>query len=135
MRLHIKRYIIADQVELEDVIGRDGGDRAGRSGRGGDFGGAGRTGSGDAITRTCAWDDATVAAVTVTGQPGVRIFCSGGKVGRHGAPAGGGGCSVAATAEDARLVRIENGRPRYGEDIRDTSLPQETQQMHARQFQ
>jgi folate-binding protein YgfZ len=32
------------------------------------------------------------------------------------------------------LVRIENGRPRYGDDIRDTTLPQESQQMHAVSF-
>ena len=31
-------------------------------------------------------------------------------------------------------MRIENGKPRYGEDIRETSLPQETQQMHAISF-
>jgi len=31
-------------------------------------------------------------------------------------------------------VRIENGKPRYGEDIGETSLPQETQQMHAVSF-
>jgi aminomethyltransferase len=42
--------------------------------------------------------------------------------------------AVAASLEDARLVRIENGKPRYGEDIRETSLPQETQQMHAVSF-
>jgi tRNA-modifying protein YgfZ len=40
----------------------------------------------------------------------------------------------AATAEDARIVRIENGRPRYGEEILETSLPQETQQMQAVSF-
>ncbi len=39
-----------------------------------------------------------------------------------------------ATPEDARAVRIENGKPRYGEDIRETSLVQETQQMHAVSF-
>ena len=38
------------------------------------------------------------------------------------------------SADDARMVRIENGKPRYGEDIRETSLPQETQQMHAVSF-
>ena len=38
------------------------------------------------------------------------------------------------SAGDARVVRIENGKPRYGEDIRETSLPQETQQMHAISF-
>ena len=29
---------------------------------------------------------------------------------------------------------IENGKPRYGEDIRETTLPQESQQMHAVSF-
>ena len=32
------------------------------------------------------------------------------------------------------MVRIENGKPLYGEDIRDTTLPQETQQMQAVSF-
>ena len=49
------------------------------------------------------------------------------------APTGSGGCG-GGDSEDARLVRIENGKPRYGEDIRETSLPQETQQMHAVSF-
>ena len=39
-----------------------------------------------------------------------------------------------ASEEDARIVRIENGKPHYGEDIRDTSLIQETQQLHAVSF-
>jgi aminomethyltransferase len=79
------------------------------------------------------WGDATVAAVTVTGQPGVRIFCPPEKSAAmaHQLEAAG---AVAASTEDARLVRIENGRPRYGEDIRETSLPQETQQMHGVSF-
>jgi aminomethyltransferase len=42
--------------------------------------------------------------------------------------------AIAATMDDARIVRIENGRPRYGEEITETSLPQETQQMHAVSF-
>jgi folate-binding protein YgfZ len=32
-------------------------------------------------------------------------------------------------------VRLENGTPRYGEDIFDTTLPQETQLAHALHFQ
>jgi folate-binding protein YgfZ len=32
------------------------------------------------------------------------------------------------------VVRIENGKPLYGEDIRDTTLPQETRQMQAVSF-
>lgn len=129
---HIKRYIIADQVELEDVtpvtsaIGLEGPGAAailatlGAPLPGADYAHA-------------AWDDATVAAVTVTGQPGVRIFCPverAAALARQLEAAG----AVAATEDEVRLVRIENGRPRYGEDIRETSLPQETQQMHAVSF-
>src|SRR5262249_52848126 len=39
-----------------------------------------------------------------------------------------------ATSEDARIVRIEHGRPRYGEEITDRYLVQETGQMHAVNF-
>ena len=31
-------------------------------------------------------------------------------------------------------MRLEHGKPRYGDDIFDTTLPQETQQMHAVHF-
>ena len=39
-----------------------------------------------------------------------------------------------ATAEDQRTVRLEHGTPRYGEDITDATLPQESQQMHGVSF-
>ena len=132
VRLHIKRYIIADQVELEDVtastaaIGLEG------------PGAAAILAELDAPVPVdayahLAWGDAMVAAVTVTGQPGMRIFCPAEQAADlvHRLQAAG---AVAASAEDARLVRIENGKPRYGEDIRETSLPQETEQMHAVSF-
>jgi aminomethyltransferase len=132
VHLYIKRYIIADQVELEDVT-------AGTTAIGLEGPGAVAilTALGAPVPGTdyahAAWGDATVAAVTVTGQPGVRIFCPSEKAVAmaHQLEAAG---AVAASLEDARLVRIENGKPRYGEDIRETSLPQETQQMHAVSF-
>ena len=132
VRLHIKRYIIADQVELEDVsdatacIGLEGPGAAailaalGAPAPAADYAHA-------------EWDGATVAAVTVTGQPGVRIFTSADQSAALVQRLEAAG-AVKATAEDARTVRIENGKPRYGEEIRDTSLPQETQQMHAVSF-
>ena len=129
---HIKRYIIADQVELEDVtsqtacIGLEG------------------PGAAEILTQMgahlpetpyafTAWDETTIAAVTSTGQPGFRVFCPAvyePSLQRQFEEAG----AVAATAEEARTVRIENSLPRYGEEIRDTSLPQETGQMHAVSF-
>ncbi len=42
--------------------------------------------------------------------------------------------AVSAGPEDARVVRIENGRPRYGEDFTDKHLPQETQLLHGVHF-
>jgi aminomethyltransferase len=132
VRQHIRRYIIADQVELEDVteatcaIALEGPDAAALLGKLGAPVPA-------ADYAHLAWGDFTVAAVNLTGQPGFRIYGAAAqtqeiidRVGRAGAQP--------ATAEDARQVRIENARPRYGEDIRETSLPQETQQMHALSF-
>ena len=130
--LHIKRYIIADQVELEDVTAQT----ACLSLEG--------PGAAEMLSHMGAhlpaspyafepWDEATVAAVTFTGQPGFRVFCPAAhepSLTRQFEEAG----AIAATPDDARAVRIENGHPRYGEEIRDTSLPQETQQMHAVSF-
>jgi folate-binding protein YgfZ len=132
VRVHIKRYIIADQVELDDVtastaaIGLEG------PGVASILAELGAPVPVDGYAHV-AWGDATVATVTVTGQAGVRIFCPAEQAADlvHRLQAAG---AVAASAEEARLARIENGKPRYGEDIRETSLPQETQQMHAVSF-
>lgn len=129
---HIRRYIIADQVELEDISGQTGalgleGPEAERV----------LASLGAPIPRRefahASWEEVTVAAVTSTGQPGFRLICPAGAaagLARRLESAG----ALPATAEDARTVRIENCCPRYGEDIRETSLPQETQQMQAISF-
>ena len=118
VRQHILKYKVADQVELEDVtdatasLGVEGPEAASiQLPAGGHF----------------------TAPFTITGQPGFRIYCDAGKrAGLIAALEAAG--ARAATAEDARVVRVENGKPVYDEDIRDTSLPQETQQMHAVSF-
>lgn len=61
--------------------------------------------------------------VTETGLPGTRFV-----VPRGEAPA------AEATPGDVRIVRLETGRPRYGEDITDGNIAQETRQMHAVHF-
>src|SRR5215475_6545084 len=105
VRLHIKRYIIADQVELEDVTAETA--AIGLEGPGAT---AILTALGAPLPasdyRHEPWDDATVAAVTATGQPGVRIFCPAEKslAMTHQLEAAG---AVAAAPEDVRLVRIE----------------------------
>jgi folate-binding protein YgfZ len=114
VRAQILKYKVADQIELEDVteqtaaIGVEGP-------------------AAPSIARPGA------VPISVTGQPGYRIYCAPGEVPavvRELEAAG----AVAAGSDDARLVRIENGRPRYGEDILETSLPQETEQMQAVSF-
>ena len=110
LRLHISKYKVADQVELVDMtdttaaIGVEGSDAAPPAGL-------------------------ETAPFTITGQPGYRIYCSAEEKAEVLARLEALGV-VPATAEDARLVRIENGKPRYGEDIFETTLPQETNQMH-----
>jgi folate-binding protein YgfZ len=77
-----------------------------------------------------AWNDAVVARISATGAPGFRIWLpAAGKdelMKRLGLPL--------ATPEAARVVRLEHGKPRYGEDITESTLPQESQQMHAVSF-
>ena len=115
---HIRRYIIADQVELEDVTGNTAS--------------IGVEGPAAAELKP-APGDYTIAPFTVTGQPGYRIYCSPESKAGLIAQLESQGVKH-ATHEDARLARIENGKPLYGEDIRDMSLPQETQQMQAISF-
>jgi folate-binding protein YgfZ len=128
---HIKRYIIADQVELEDIsesstcIGLEGPTTVDVLKRAG--------AELPASYAHTSWGAATIAGITATGQPGVRIYC-----GANEAAAIHEELLFAdaqpASVEDARVVRIENGKPRYGEDIFDKTLPQETRQMHAISF-
>jgi aminomethyltransferase len=132
VRLHVRKYIIADQVELEDVtestgaIALEGPEAAAVMAKIG-------APAPDAAYAHQPWGDATVAAVSLTGQPGYRIYCGSAPSRDMVAKVTAAGARQAGE-DDVRGVRIENGRPRYGEDIRETSLPQETQQMHGVSF-
>ena len=128
---HLDKYIIAEDVSLEDVssqfaeIAVEGPQAA-------------------ALLSACqaplpeqdyahvAWGSRIVQKVSWTGAPGYRIFV----------PAAEKDALVrqldqvpGATPEEANVVRLEHGRPRYGVDIFEMTLPQETQQMHAVHFQ
>lgn len=129
---HIRRYIIADQVELEDAAAQ-----LAEIAVEGPAAEATLNAMGAPVPAPgyahAAWNSATVARVSLTGQPGFRIFIpEAGKAGliRRLEAAG----AKPASPEDARTVRIENGIARYGEDIDDTCLPQETERMHAVSF-
>lgn len=125
----ILKFKVADQVELEDIT-----ERLAATG----LEGPGAAGVLQAMNAPVpaepyahlAWGESKVANVSLTGQPGFRVFHPAGRQ-----PAFAASGAKPASDADVRLVRMENGRPRYGEDIRENSLPQETQQMHAVSFQ
>jgi aminomethyltransferase len=71
-----------------------------------------------------------VAHVTTTGQPGWMFFVPPMALASLVRSIEGAG-AVQASAEDARVVRIENGRPRFGEEITERFLAPETAQIHA----
>ncbi|HUQ93225.1 MAG TPA: glycine cleavage T C-terminal barrel domain-containing protein [Bryobacteraceae bacterium] len=73
------------------------------------------------------------APFTVTGGAGARFFVPPAEREAFVARLESFG-AVRASAEDARVVRLENFRPRYGEDFTDKSLVQETQLLHAVHF-
>lgn len=126
---HIRRYIIADQVELEDVTAQTAEIALEGPGAAAVLASlnAGNPGADFAHVQ---WGDVTVAAMSLTGQPGFRLFAPSDQVVSQLASAG----AKPATEDDIRQVRIENGKPLYGEDIRENTLPQESQQMHAVSF-
>jgi folate-binding protein YgfZ len=128
---HIRRYIIADQVELEDITAQTAAIGVEGPGAAAVLGAVGAPICDEYMH--VAWGEHTVAGVTSTGQPGFRIYCGASEAGAIVERLEAAGAKR-VSAEAARVVRIENGKPRYGEDIRETSLAQETQQMHAVSF-
>jgi len=124
----ILKYKVADQVELEDVT-----DRTFAIGLEGPMAADALAAAGAPIPAApyahLAWGEWTVANMSESGEPGFRVF------GEGGPPALFTNAGVPAASDaDVRQVRIENGRPRFGEDIRETTLPQETGQLHGVSF-
>ncbi len=130
LRAHIDKYIIADDVTLDDaserlaVIGIEGPQAAAV------IGGFGAPVP-DADYAHAEWNGATVASISFTGAPGFRVFLPREQKDEWIARLAG---IPQATAEEQRVVRLENGKPRYGEDITEATLPQESQQMHGVSF-
>jgi aminomethyltransferase len=113
----LDHYIIADDVQLEDVTAQL---------------------ATVAVEGPRAQDVASRVAspgfrLTATGQPGVRFFVPLEDKAPLIAQLEAAGAAP-AQPEEARVVRVENGVPRYGDDFGDTTLPQETQQMRALHF-
>jgi folate-binding protein YgfZ len=130
---HLDQYIIADDVTLEDIteqtfsFGLEGPkaiDTAARCGMQAPHHRFSHVHSGEF----------QVAAISSTGTYGVRIYGPARRRDEATAMIEGAG-AIAASPQDAETVRIENFVPRYGCDITEHTLPQETQQMHALHFQ
>ncbi len=130
---HIDRYIIADDVTLEDATGEmatiaiEGPQAAAILERLG-----APVPEADYATR--AWAGMIVARVSSTGAGGFFVFLNPAKKAELIAAIEAEGIAE-ATPDDARTVRIEHGRPRYGEEITERYLVQETAQLQAVQLQ
>jgi folate-binding protein YgfZ len=125
---HLDRYIIADDVTLGDAsestaaIGLEGP---------GSLEVAGQTGipvaEKFALER---YGDGFTARVSSTGAEGLRIFLPTSQRNELIDRLQSAG-AIPATADDARIVRLEHGIPRYGEEISERYLVQETQVNYA----
>jgi folate-binding protein YgfZ len=122
---HLNRFIIADDVTLEDET-----ERVGTIAVEGPEARAVLANLGaplpEAPYSTLPWGNRIVARLNSTGSDGYFIFGP-----KEELPATS---IIAVTPEEARIVRIENGRPRYGEEITERYLVQETGQLHAVHF-
>jgi aminomethyltransferase len=126
---HLEHYIIADDVTLEDdtallaAIAIEGPSS---------FESAAAFGVPiPAVPNaTASWQNGFVARTSVTGAPGLRIFLPLAdmpslttRLQQAGIPE--------AHATEVKVVRLEHGTPRFGEDITNRYLAQETQLAHA----
>jgi tRNA-modifying protein YgfZ len=129
---HLDKYIIADDVTLEDAT-----DRFATLALEGPEALALAAGLGvPLLEKPWAhkdWNGATVANVSFTGAPGLRFFAPASDKARLIDQLKNAGATEAAL-DAARVVRLEHFKPRYGEDIFDSTLSQETQQAHAVNF-
>lgn len=129
---HIERYIIADDVTLEDVtaatceLALEGPDADSRlvfmelPVPGAEYG----------CTEA---DGITILRASATGQPGFRLIAPAER--KDKLQAGLAEFAPQASADDLRTLRLEHGRPRYGEDISERYIAHETGQMQALHFE
>ncbi|HXR76633.1 MAG TPA: glycine cleavage T C-terminal barrel domain-containing protein [Bryobacteraceae bacterium] len=129
---HIEKYIIADDVTLSDeteqwaTIGLEGPESAEKL---------------KAISATlpnrdfgvALWGGGFVAKISATGAPGYRMFCPATQHSHLVDTLKTAGLEQ-ADGEAMNIVRLEHGKPRYGVDITERYLTQETNQMHAVSF-
>jgi folate-binding protein YgfZ len=126
---HLDRFIIADDVTLEDVT-----DQTATIAIEGPQAAAVLENVGAPIPNlpysSTTWGGRTIARLNSTGSNGFFIFLPA----TEKKDLVSSFNTASATPEEARIVRIENGRPRYGEEITERYLVQETGQMQAVNF-
>jgi folate-binding protein YgfZ len=130
---HLDHYIIADDVTIEDVteqtfcFGIEGPKTAEVAQA------AALPVPNHAYAHAC-WGELCVAAVSATGARAARVYGPAAHRDEVVQSLEGAG-AIAASGEDAEMVRLAHFKPRYGADIGESTLPQETQQMQALHFQ
>ena len=129
---HLDKYIIADDVTLEDETGQ-----WAAIGLEGPASIACATELGIAVPEQkyhwLEFGDGFVARVASATPDGLRVFLPSGQEGDFVRRLEAAGIPQ-VQGEDARVVRLENGIPRYGEDITERFLVQETQALHGVHF-
>jgi len=129
---HLDKYIIADDVTLEDVS-----DQQTTLAVEGPEAAAILTAIGAELPAndysSVEWAGRLVVKTTYTGAPGYHIYLSplDAPILRETLEDAG---ARPATEDEVERARICNGKPRYGVDIVETTLPQETQLAHALHF-
>jgi len=129
---HLDRFIIADDVTLEDLtdvtatIAVEGPEAAEVLKRAG-------APVPEAEYSSIDWDGSLVARLNSTGRAGFFVFAPVAEKAALIARLEAAG-AVPASAEAARVVRLEHGKPRYSEDISERFLAQEANQPHALHF-
>ncbi len=132
LRDHLNKYIIADDVRLQDETAQWAA-----------IGLEGPTSIPAAVELGISvpdkeyairdWGSGFAAHVASTGPQGIRIFLPNGEKDQFVQRLVAAGIPQ-ATGEEGRTVRIENAKPRYGEEISDRYLVHETQALHAVHF-
>jgi folate-binding protein YgfZ len=103
---HLDHYIIADDVQLEDIT-------------------ESTTCIGIEGPEAMQYATADAVPLSITGEPGFRVYEDSSLKTKL----------PQASEEDVRTVRLEHGKPRYGDEITATTLPQETNLPQALHFQ
>jgi folate-binding protein YgfZ len=129
---HLDKFIIADDVTLEDLtdtlatVAVEGPDAEAILE---DLGATVPT----AARGIAEWGARLVAGVTSTGGGGYTLFLPVEEKAELLSALEAAGVPL-ADSDSVEIVRLENGRPKYGVDFSEANIPQETQQMQAIHF-